>query len=106
VRPLTVTGPLSDSAHAYGVRLNVHAGIAGGGAIGAFVGMSAATALPQTPSTIAIETAALCEKENRMPTSLGIAGTMWCAAATLTRRSVVPHCNRLGHWRWPAGRQA
>src|SRR5262249_60279321 len=61
VRPATVTEPSSDVAHAYGVRLNVQPGIAGGGGIGALVGMvtSAAIAPPQTPNIIANEVIAL-----------------------------------------------
>jgi hypothetical protein len=50
VLPLTVVDPLRDVAQRYGVRLNVQAGIAGAGGIGAFVGIetSAATAPPHS----------------------------------------------------------
>src|SRR5262245_6972735 len=67
VRPLTVTEPSSDVAQAYGVRLNVQPGIAGGGVIGgAFVGISAAKAFPQAPIIMTNEANNLCANNQRM----------------------------------------
>src|SRR5262245_8167140 len=60
VRPFTVVEPLSDVAQRYGVRLNVHCSIGGGGVIGAFTGMSAACAVMLAP--IATTTALLRNK--------------------------------------------
>jgi hypothetical protein len=49
------------------VRLNVQPGIAGAGAIGALVGMSAAKALSQAPITMTNEATNLCADNQCMP---------------------------------------